>query len=124
MDWSVKAFDQANHHPVATLNGDTSDHILKFSAKPGQLVAFDAMGSSDPDQDDIRFAWWVYSEAGPRPYGKPLAIENASEPEIQLKIPNDAGGKELHLILEVWDQSSIVPLVDYRRVVIAVLSVR
>ena len=29
-------------------------------------------------------------------------------------------GKELHLILEVWDKSGIVPLVDCRRAVIAV----
>lgn len=35
-------------------------------------------------------------------------------------IPADAKGKQLHLILEVWDDSEIVNLADYRRVVINV----
>ncbi|MFC1765324.1 hypothetical protein ACFL6U_25040 [Planctomycetota bacterium] len=36
------------------------------------------------------------------------------------KCPKNAAGRELHLILEVWDDSDIVPLVDYRRTVISV----
>ena len=35
-------------------------------------------------------------------------------------IPTDAKDKQLHLILEVWDDNEIVNLVDYRRVVIDV----
>ncbi len=120
MDWCVQPYAKANHHPHAVINGDPTDAILKLTAKPGAELKFDASGSTDPDRDKLRYSWWIYSEAGRQPYGKPLEIGNASSPQIALTIPTDAVGKELHLILEVWDQSTISPLVDYRRVVINV----
>jgi hypothetical protein len=49
-----------------------------------------------------------------------LPVANAAAEKISITIPPDAAGKELHLILEVWDQNKIVPLVDYRRMVIDV----
>jgi hypothetical protein len=120
MDWCVKPFAEANHHPVAVLDGDATNAILRRTAKIGEVLQFDASASTDPDRDALRFAWWIYPEAGRTPYGKPLPLANATAPAITLTIPADAAGKELHLILEVWDQSKIVPLVDYRRVVISV----
>jgi hypothetical protein len=119
MDWCVQPFDKANHHPRAALNGDTSDAIIRLTAKPGDSLTFDGSASSDPDRNPLRFRWWIDSEAGTRPYGRTLAVANANAPRVSLKIPVDATGKELHLILEVWDESHIVPLVDYRRVVIS-----
>jgi hypothetical protein len=120
MDWCVQPFDKANHHPRAALNTDTTDAILKLSAKPGDVLKFTAAGSTDPDGDGLRYSWWFYPEAGRQPYGRGLPIENPTEREITVTVPADAAGRELHLILEVWDQSSIVPLVDYRRAVITV----
>lgn len=120
MDWCVQPFAKANHHPVAALNGDLTNTILRRTAKPGDVLQFDASASTDPDHDKLKFSWWNYPEAGRQPYGKSLAIANATEPAITFTVPADAAGKELHLILEVADQSPIVPLVDYRRVVITV----
>jgi hypothetical protein len=97
-----------------------SDDFLRLRAKPGDTVAFDAAGSSDPDKDELRYHWWIYSEAGRRPYGKAVSIEDDMAEEILLTIPADAAGKELHLILEVWDRSTIAPVVDYRRAIIEV----
>jgi hypothetical protein len=120
MDWCVMDYEQANHPPRAVLNGDNSDAILRFSAPTGETIAFDADGSSDPDNDRLRYHWWVYSEAGQRPYGKPFPLDGADEKQITLTLPVDAAGKEIHLILEVWDRNESVSLVDYRRAVIKV----
>jgi len=120
MDWCVQPYAQANHPPQAVLNGDRSDAILKFAAKPGDVLEFTAAGSTDPDQDAIRCSWWFYPEAGRRPYGKELPVEEATAEKITITIPSDASGSELHLILEVWDRSTIVPLAAYRRAVINV----
>lgn len=120
MDWCVQPFDKANHHPRAALNGDTSDAIIRLTARPGAAMAFDASGSSDPDGNTLRFLWWIDPEAGARPYGRLLPVEQPNAPRMELRMPGDAAGKELHLILEVWDESPIVPLVDYRRAVISI----
>ena len=120
MDWCVQPYAKANHAPQAVLNGDRSDAILKLAAKPGDVIEFTAAGSTDPDQNAIRCSWGFYPEAGRRPYGKELSVKEATAEKITVIIPPDASGKELHLILEVWDRSEIVPLVAYRRAVINV----
>ncbi|MEO0796268.1 MAG: nucleoside hydrolase-like domain-containing protein [Verrucomicrobiota bacterium] len=118
MDWCVKDFDEANHNPVAAVNGDKSDNILFLNVEPGQVVDLDASASSDPDGDAVDLNWWVYREAGT--YGKPIAIDNPTASKTALQIPADAGGKEIHVILEAKDQSEIIPMYDFRRLVMTV----
>ena len=120
MDWCVQDYAHANHPPHAVLNGDDSDAIIQMEAAANETITLDADGSSDPDEDELRFHWWVYAKAGKRSYEKPLSVEDSSAKKTSLTVPDDAVGKELHVILEVWDQSSIVPTVDYRRVIIQV----
>ncbi len=120
MDWCVKPFEETNHYPKAVINNDESDAIIFLESKTGETLNFDASKSTDPDNDSLRFNWFMYSEAGDNPNSKALQIKNASANKIVFEIPEDAQGKELHLILEVWDDNIIVPLVDYRRVIIKV----
>ena len=115
MDWCVKPYHEANHNPVAAFNGDTSDSIVHLQVKPGQTINLDASATTDPDQDDLRYKWWVYFEAGT--YDKDIIIINKAAATTSLSIPDDAHGAEIHLILEVQDMSAIVPMYDYRRIV-------
>ena len=58
MDWSVTSrYSDANHHPIAVVNGDTSKRVLEVSASPGSSVALSANGSSDPDDDSLAYSW-------------------------------------------------------------------
>ena len=117
-DWCVMPYEKANHHPVAAFNGDTSDAIARITAKAGELVTLDASASSDPDEDSLRFRWYVYREPGTYD-GSPI-IDNETNPVTQIALPKDAAGKQIHVILQVNDENEIVSLYDYRRIVIDV----
>ncbi len=118
MDWCVSSYEKANHHPVAVVNGDKSDHIIKVKANAGEKLHFDAGSSFDPDGDDLAIRWWNYFEAGT--YPKKISIQDSSNGSIKFKVPKDASGKQIHIILEVIDNNKLVELHDYRRIVINV----
>ncbi len=119
MDWCVKPFGQANHNPVAAVNGDTTNTILHMQAMPGAEMSFDASASTDPDGDKLAFDWWIYPEAGT--YKNSIPVSQPKNPSTAITIPKDALGKEIHLILEVRDESPIIPMYAYRRIVINVV---
>lgn len=118
MDWCVKDYNEANHNPVAAFGSDASDAIIHLKAHPGQTLDLDATASKDPDGDRLRITWRVYQEAGT--YQKPLNIINPTAKKTQMIIPDDASGKEMHLILEIQDDNDIIPMYDFRRIVIRV----
>lgn len=118
MDWCKKSYREANHHPRAAFNGDKSDTIVRLAAKVGKVVILDASASSDPDEDSLQFLWYVYPEAGTYP-GSPV-IKNKTNAVTQIAVPNDAAGKQIHLILQINDENEIASLYDYRRIVIDV----
>lgn len=120
MDWCTLPYNEANHNPVAMLNGDQSDKILFMNARPGEKITLDAGGTKDPDGDQMEMLWWCYREAGT--YEGMPKIDSPSGIRTMVEIPGDAAGKEIHIILEVKDQSKIASLRDYRRMVITVQS--
>ncbi|WP_020529053.1 nucleoside hydrolase-like domain-containing protein [Flexithrix dorotheae] len=118
MDWCVAEYEEANHNPIAAINGDETEKIHHIKTKQGEIINFDASASKDPDGDPINFIWWIYEEAGT--YENPITLENPNQSQFSLEIPKDAKGKEIHLILEVTDENDIANLTDYRRIVINV----
>ncbi|NOX55772.1 MAG: DUF1593 domain-containing protein, partial [Planctomycetes bacterium] len=117
MDWCVQPVEKANHEPVAVCNADRSLRVLHVEAEPGGTVRLSAGGSSDPDGDELRYRWWVYREAGT--YWDTVPMSGADSSEVVLRIPENAAGRTVHVILEVTDTGQ-PPLTAYRRVVIHV----
>jgi hypothetical protein len=118
MDWCKKSYQQANHHPVAAFAGDKIDTIIHLQAKAGQVVDLDASASTDPDGDELEILWWIYKEAGT--YVDDIDLSNSNKSRASITIPANAADKQIHVILEVKDKSTIASLYDYRRIVIDV----
>ncbi|MEM9701111.1 MAG: nucleoside hydrolase-like domain-containing protein [Planctomycetota bacterium] len=118
MDWCVLPYEEANHPPTAALGEDRSDAIVRRSVRPGERVELDASRSTDPDGDAIRVRWEPYPEAGT--YSGELTVADGTATRTTFAVPADAAGTEIHLLLLVNDESPIVPLTDYRRLVLTV----
>lgn len=118
MDWSVTSnFADANHHPIAVVNGDTSRQVLQVSAAASSSVALSAAGSSDPDRDALTYSWWYYDE--PSSHNGAVTIQGNTSAAATVQVPSNAGGKNLHVILELRDGGT-PSLTAYRRVIINV----
>jgi hypothetical protein len=117
MNWCIAAdFTNANHNPIAVLNGDHTKNVLTMSATNGAMVALSAEGTSDPDGNAVRVTWWVYPEAG-NISGATLTTTNALKTEVRLPQIKRAG--KLHVILQVEDDGD-PHLFAYRRAIIEV----
>lgn len=118
MDWCVKSFEEANHNPVASFNGETSKDIVELTGSPSAEIPLTAKGSTDPDGDQLSFRWFVYPEAGT--YKGEVNIKDANAMETFLQVPKDAEkDQHIHVILEVTDDGNPV-LYNYRRIIITI----
>ncbi len=117
MDWCVRPYDQANHDPVAVLNGDPTRRGLEIETDPQAALPALATGSSDPDGQALNYRWWTYVEAGT--YWAEPDIQNADHAEATVAIPADASGRTIHVVLEVQAPGQ-PPLTAYRRAMLKV----
>jgi hypothetical protein len=126
MDWCVADdFKQANHNPVAVLNGDRTKRVLHLAAKPGETVTLSAAGSSDPDGDAIETRWWIYPEtstlrdARDHHFPEGVALTATRGPTTTLVAPDVKRPATIHVILEVEDRGTPM-LFAYRRVIVTI----
>jgi len=117
MDWCVKRPKEANHFPIAIIDGDETRNVLHRNAKPGGSVSFIASSSRDPEGDTLRYQWMIYPEAGT--YRGNVSIENDKPSVAALRVPSDAAGTTTHVILAVTDDGDPA-LTAFRRVVVEV----
>ena len=120
MDWSMtRNYADANHHPIAVLNGDHSRRVLEMTAAAGSGLELSASGSRDPDDHSLAYTWSFYDE--PSSYDGPVTIQRSSSSSATLEIPEDASDKTIHIVLEVRDNGTPM-LYAYRRVIVNVQS--
>ena len=114
MDWCVKRYEDANHHPIAILNHDSSKQVLYKTVAPEEKVSLSAKGSFDPDGRNLSYHWFQYVGDENTPH---VGIENEHQSEASLAAPQEPC--EIHVILEVTNDGS-PPLTGFRRLVIKV----
>lgn len=118
MDWCVaKQYKDANHNPVAVLNGQTGKDIVFLTAKPGETVSLSADGSSDPDKDKFDITWFYYPEAGT--VTNAVQLSAVRGPVTMFKTPDVKEKGTIHIILQLKD-SGTPPLFAYRRAIVTV----
>ncbi len=115
-------YGNANHAPIAVLNGDKGFAPLRLDAHFGETIKLSAEGTRDPDKDKLTYKWWIYKEAGSPMSDPVLTVRDPLHAD--LVVPKPASGwpgegpeREVHVILEVWDDGA-PKLVAYRRAVI------
>jgi hypothetical protein len=113
LDWCVSDFDRANHPPGVRVAGET-----RRTVSPGTRVVLDASGSSDPDRQQLQFAWEVYPEAGSYRGPAPM-VQDADSAKASFITPAMKSAQTLHLIVSVTDTGT-PPLTRYRRVIVTV----
>ena len=118
MDWCIEKYGEANHNPVAAINGDRDEKIHFMNVKRGDTITLDGSDSTDPDGDRIIYKWWVYEEPGT--YEGKIHLSAPTSAVTEISFPIDASGKEIHLILEIKDDNKIAAMYDYRRIVFTV----
>ena len=95
MDWCAQPYEGANHHPVAVLNQDKSDTIIRRTATAGAVINLDASQSHDPAGDELVFSWWQYQEAGT--YAGQVFVESPQASKARIHIPTGAAGNRFIL---------------------------
>ncbi len=115
MDWCIQSPEETNRAPSVICNGQTGTSVLRIDAKPNETVNMSAEGSNDPNGDDLSYHWWIYTE--PSTYEGDVDIHRPHKPHAALRVPSDARGESIHVILEVTD-SGKPPLTRYRRLII------
>jgi putative membrane-bound dehydrogenase-like protein len=116
LDWCVTdKFEAANHPPQPYLQDSTGREVITVKVACGKLISLTARGSKDPEGDALSFRWSVYPEAGS--YTGEVAIRDLERSEAVLRVPTEAAGKTIHVILAVTDDGEPA-LTRYRRIII------
>ena len=115
MDWCIESFDEANHPPDVSLNGDTTTNILFQKVSPGESASLSANGTQDRDGDSLAYRWWQYREAGTSE--SEIRISDSETSTASVIMPNVADGETFHVIFSVTDNGT-PPLTSYRRMVL------
>jgi hypothetical protein len=126
MDWCVAPdFKNANHNPVAVLNGDLTKQVLELTLLPGDTIQLSAEGTRDPDGHPFEARWWIYPEASSlrdakgNQFPKDVTLSASRGLRTSLVAPKVQKRETIHVILEVQDRGT-PSLFAYRRAIVSV----
>lgn len=119
VQWAVLSHKEANHIPVAVVNGHGGLDPLNVQAAAGETLDFDASQSTDPDGDTLSFEWFVYPEAGTCPAADNKILQSPNTSKVSLSVPKEAQGKSIHLIVRLQDNHKN-RMTSYKRIIIEV----
>lgn len=114
MDWAQDGI--GNRNPIVVIDDDKGIEPLSRKPRQGSSVELDASASSDPDDDELTFRWWVLSAAGT--LAEDVDILNSSNAKATVAVPSESAGKTFHVICEVTDDGT-PRLTGYRRIILA-----
>jgi hypothetical protein len=115
VQWGVKTFEEANHHPEVVINGHRGKGAVIVKGRPGQTFKFSALDSKDPDGHRLSYLWYFYPEI--LPLGSEPILSAPDQPEVLITIPELIPDRTIHLICEVTDQGNPA-LTSYKRILI------
>lgn len=116
MDWAAEG--KGNRNPIIVINGNEVFSPIQIEKKQGEPVTLDASKTFDPENDQLKFKWWIMREAGT--YQEQLSIANENSDKITFDIPSDSAGDTIHIICEVADNGE-PKLTSYRLIIITSL---
>ena len=113
MLWTTKPYAEANHNPVAMINGPD-----RFTVRSGEYFSLDADGSWDPDGDSISFLWFQYTEIGN------VFVPSGTSPYLynrhSMLAPDVTSPQTAHFVVKVTDKGTPA-MSSYRRVIVTII---
>ena len=113
MDWCTKSYHEANHPPVPVLS-----HPEEITVTSGQGFSLNAVGTTDPDGDHLRYLWYNYPEVGT--YKERIKPTPENVPNVWIIAPEVEEEKNTHFILKVTDKGE-PQLSRYKRVIVTII---
>lgn len=116
MRWCKLSYNEANHNPVAVIEGDSTRAVLYRTVQSGKNIYIDAGSSYDPDENQLNFNWWIYHEAS----STSAIVRNNHDGVARIETYETSHNGDIHVILEVTDDGT-PQLYTYRRIILKVL---
>jgi len=116
LDWARSG--TGNRPPQLVVEGDAGWRPLHRTVPAGGTVRIDASQTHDAEMDKFTFRWEVLTLQDTRSEG--VVLSDSAAPVVDVRVPADAVGATVHLLLTVTDDGGGHPLSAWRRVVLNV----
>jgi len=118
MDWCVaNKYSNANHNPIAVLNGDKTKDVVEITIKASDKIELSARGTSDPDGNKFKISWFIYQEAGTN--CEECYLSSSTGETVVFSAPALSKMGKAHVIMQIEDEGT-PSLIAYRRAIVTI----